>query len=62
VYFARDGEELVILFCGGTKARQQSDINKAKEYWSDYKKRKKQKKKEDEAKAKGRQQKTRRKM
>jgi len=55
VYFAKDGDELVILFCGGTKARQQSDIDKAKEYWSEYKKRKKQEKKEEEAKAKARQ-------
>jgi putative addiction module killer protein len=45
VYFAKDGDELVILFCGGTKTRQQSDIAKAKEYWSDYKKRKRQAKK-----------------
>jgi putative addiction module killer protein len=42
VYYARDGEELVLLFCGGTKTRQQSDIDKAKKYWSDYKRRKKQ--------------------
>jgi len=24
VYFAKDGDELVILFCGGTKARQKA--------------------------------------
>ena len=40
IYFAMDGEELIILFCGGTKTRQQADIRKAKEYWSQYKKRK----------------------
>ncbi len=42
VYFAKDGNELIILFYGGTKVRQQSDIDTAKSYWSDYKRRKKQ--------------------
>jgi len=62
VYFAKDGDELVLLFCGGTKARQQSDIDKAKGYWSTYKKRKKQEnqKKEEQAKAKAEQQKKKR--
>lgn len=41
VYFAKDGKELIILICGGTKTRQQSEINKAKKYWKEYKKRKK---------------------
>jgi putative addiction module killer protein len=35
VYFGRDGE-LVILLTGGTKKRQQRDIEAAKEYWRDY--------------------------
>jgi putative addiction module killer protein len=35
VYFGRDGE-LVILLTGGTKKRQQHDIEAAKEYWRDY--------------------------
>lgn len=61
VYFAKDGNEIIILFCGGTKARQQSDIDKAKGYWSEYKNRKMQEKKEQEAKAKLRQKKQRRK-
>jgi putative addiction module killer protein len=55
VYFAKDGNELIILFCGGTKARQQSDIDKAKGYWSDYKNRRKQDMKEQEAHAKSQQ-------
>ncbi len=55
VYFAKDGKELILLFCGGVKARQQSDIDKAKGYWSEYKKRKKQEKRDQEAKAKPRQ-------
>ena len=58
VYFAKDGDELIILFWGGTKKRQQSDIEKAKGYWSAYKKRKKQKKeqekREQEAKTRSR--------
>ena len=58
VYFAKDGDELIILFWGGSKTRQQSDIEKAKGYWSEYKKRKKQKKeqkkKEQEAKTESR--------
>lgn len=37
VYFGREGEEIVILLCGGTKKRQQSDIAIAQEYWQDYK-------------------------
>jgi hypothetical protein len=37
VYFGRDGEALVILLTGGTKQRQQRDIEKAKELWADYK-------------------------
>jgi putative addiction module killer protein len=37
VYFGRDDEVLVILLTGGTKKRQQRDIETAKEYWRDYK-------------------------
>lgn len=40
VYFANDGKELILLLCGGDKSNQQGDIEKAKEYWDDYKKRK----------------------
>ena len=35
VYFGIDGD-LVILLIGGDKSTQQSDIRKAKAYWSDY--------------------------
>jgi putative component of toxin-antitoxin plasmid stabilization module len=28
---------LVILLCGGTKKRQQRDIDAAHDYWQDYK-------------------------
>ena len=41
VYFGRDGEVLVILLTGGTKKRQQRDIERAKELWADYKRRRK---------------------
>ncbi len=40
VYFGKDGNDIVILLCGGTKKRQSNDIEKAKEYWQDYKRRK----------------------
>ena len=40
VYFGRDGETLIILLGGGTKARQQRDIEEAREFWQEYKRRK----------------------
>jgi len=40
VYFGKDGEQIVILLCGGTKLRQQNDITIAKKYWLDYKRQK----------------------
>ena len=40
VYFGQDGPALVILLTGGTKQRQQRDIDKAKALWADYKRRK----------------------
>jgi putative addiction module killer protein len=39
VYFGRDGDALVILLTGGTKQRQQRDIDAARVYWQDYKQR-----------------------
>jgi putative addiction module killer protein len=36
VYFGKDGERIVILLCGGTKKRQQDDIELAAECWQDY--------------------------
>lgn len=41
VYFGMDGQALVILLVGGTKKRQQRDIDTAKSLWTDYKARKK---------------------
>jgi putative addiction module killer protein len=40
VYFGKDGEQIVILLCGGTKKRQQNDIELAGKCWQDYKLRK----------------------
>ena len=40
VYFARDGETLVILLTGGSKKRQPRDIEEASACWQDYKRRK----------------------
>jgi putative component of toxin-antitoxin plasmid stabilization module len=40
--FGQHGEKLVILLVGGTKKRQQHDIDKAKAYWTDDKRRKKE--------------------
>jgi putative addiction module killer protein len=37
VYFGQDGPALVILLTGGTKKRQQRDIDVAHGYWQNYK-------------------------
>jgi putative addiction module killer protein len=39
VYFAQKGQTLVILLCGGDKRTQEKDIQRAKQYWHDYKQR-----------------------
>lgn len=40
IYLAMDGQKLIILFGGGTKKTQQSDIAEAKRLFSEYKSRK----------------------
>lgn len=40
VYLAKDGEDIVILLGGGTKRRQQADIERAKALWAEYRARK----------------------
>jgi putative addiction module killer protein len=40
IYYGRDGHALVILLVGGTKKRQQADIDRAQGYWADYRARK----------------------
>jgi len=37
IYFGRDGETIIVLLTGGTKKRQQRDIDAAHAYWQDYK-------------------------
>ncbi|MEP6966776.1 MAG: type II toxin-antitoxin system RelE/ParE family toxin [Pseudomonadota bacterium] len=36
IYFGRDGPSLVLLLAGGSKRRQQRDIEAAKRRWVDY--------------------------
>lgn len=40
LYLAQDGDDLIILFAGGTKKRQQADIVRARLLLADYKARK----------------------
>ena len=40
IYFGRDGDTLIILLAGGTKQRQQHDIEAAKALWREYRQRK----------------------
>jgi putative addiction module killer protein len=40
IYLGRDGTELIILLAGGTKKRQQADIERAKALFAEYKARK----------------------
>jgi putative addiction module killer protein len=42
IYFGRDGEALIVLLAGGTKRRQQADIETAQELWAEYKRRKRE--------------------
>lgn len=42
IYLARNGEQLIVLFGGGTKKRQQADIDNAKALRDEYKRRKRQ--------------------
>jgi putative addiction module killer protein len=41
IYFARQGTALVVLLCAGTKQTQHADIEHAKDYWRDWKRRNK---------------------
>jgi putative addiction module killer protein len=36
VYFAEEGDIVVLLLCGGDKSSQVKDIDKAQEYWKSY--------------------------
>lgn len=39
VYFSQHGEEIIVLLCGGDKGSQTDDIETAKSYWADFKRR-----------------------
>ncbi len=41
LYFARDGQTVVVLLCGGDKRKQEADIKRAVELWQAYENRKK---------------------
>jgi putative addiction module killer protein len=40
-YIGRHGAVLVVLLCGGDKASQPKDIERAKKFWADWKRRQK---------------------
>lgn len=40
IYLAKDGQTLILLLGGGTKSRQQKEIDGALEAWEQYKRRK----------------------
>jgi putative addiction module killer protein len=40
IYLAQDGAQLIVLFGGGTKRRQQADVARAKELHAEYRARK----------------------
>ena len=42
VYFGRDGDTMVVLLGGGTKTRQQRDIEDARQLWQEYRRRKRE--------------------
>lgn len=37
VYYAQEGDTVVLLLCGGSKRTQAKDIERAHAYWKDYK-------------------------
>ena len=39
IYFGRDGLDLIILLIGGDKSSQQRDIDRAKSFWREYRRR-----------------------
>ena len=46
IYYAEDGQEVILLLCGGDKSDQQADIQVAKNYWTDHQLRKQERMKE----------------
>lgn len=39
IYYGREGDAVVVLLCGGDKASQARDIERAEGYWRDYRSR-----------------------
>jgi putative addiction module killer protein len=39
VYFGQVGSTIVLLLCGGDKSTQANDVEQAKHYWSEYRRR-----------------------
>lgn len=46
VYFAQEGDKIILLLCGGDKGSQNKDIREAKAYLQDYRRRDHGKKKQ----------------
>jgi hypothetical protein len=61
IYFGKEGEQLVVLLGGGTKKRQNQDIEDAKAAWREYKQLKKDTLKQAEAKTEAKSKKPKRK-
>lgn len=36
VYYAREGQQIILLLCGGDKSDQNDDIERACAYWNDW--------------------------
>lgn len=36
IYYGQEGDQIVLLLCGGNKVSQDRDILKALAYWKDY--------------------------
>ena len=40
IYYAEDGDIIVLILCAGKKGSQEKDIKQAKKFWKDYLERK----------------------
>lgn len=47
VYYALDGQTVILLLLGGDKSSQKNDIAQAKAFWTDHKRRKRDEKKDN---------------
>ena len=48
VYFGRDGDRIIVLLGGGTKQRQQRDIEAARDAWQEYRNRRSRMRQQEE--------------